>query len=61
MKMMTTKNDKIQNGRVLQSISNFSKLEFFFKWKFFFDATSSFQKNEFKTFFRDLKFFNFHD
>ena len=59
MNMMTTKNDKIQNGRVLQSISNFSKLEIFFKWKFFFDATSSFQKNEFKTFFSRFEVFQF--
>ena len=56
---MTTKNDKIQNGRGHQSTSNFSKLEIFFKWKFFFDATSSFQKNEFKTFFSRFEVFQF--
>ena len=35
MKMMTTKNDKVQKGRVLQSISNFSKLEIFFQMEVF--------------------------
>ena len=39
MKMMTTKNDKIQIGRVLQTISNFSKLEIFFSNGHFFSLT----------------------
>ena len=57
MKMMTTKNSKWPRPSI--NFEFFKVRNFFFKWKFFFDATSSFQKNEFKTFFSRFEVFQF--